>query len=274
MRTQPKTILILEDSRTQANIVCGLLQRSGFNTDIAYQLDDALTCLRTRSYYLILLDIFINNINSLTNLPDFRRLAPGTPIAVMTAGQRGKPLTGNIALNQARRSQVDFLLPKPFVLADIEQICEDIDREDASPVPLHRVLIIGDDTYNRVITRDMIETETVRVSESRTVEEALVRLRMTLVDTIIMDTRMPGHSRLSSLQLIKKGWPHVPIISVVDELRIGQSAHISIDVEADFEISRPLDEYVLLATLDECVRRRSTFEIYGGDDPLDILFIQ
>ena len=56
------------------------------------------------------------------HLSEFRALKPDVPIAVMTAGRDTKMDGASAALNRARRANVDFLLPKPFDLTDIQQI--------------------------------------------------------------------------------------------------------------------------------------------------------
>ncbi len=121
------SILILEDSRTQAAIISKMFQKAGFTPVCASDADEARARLRSESFCLLVLDVFIENSNTLDQLDTFRALAPGVPIAIMTAGHDGDSEAGAGALNKARRHRVNFLLPKPFYYDDVCQVCADVE---------------------------------------------------------------------------------------------------------------------------------------------------
>ena len=123
----PAHVLILEDSKTQAIIISKMFQRAGYTTVCVTTSQDALDQLRTESFSLLILDVFIEKHNTLDDLGMYRELAPIVPIAIMTAGQINNPDAGAEALNKARRARVNFLLPKPFYFDDVKQICEDVE---------------------------------------------------------------------------------------------------------------------------------------------------
>ena len=123
-----KTVLILEDSPTQASIVSNLFKRAGYVPVVAHDEAGAVNELKTRTCDLLVFDVFVGGSNTLEHLDIYRGLAPDAPIAIMTAGRRDDPLAASAALNKARRAKVDFLLPKPFHYDDILQICEDAAR--------------------------------------------------------------------------------------------------------------------------------------------------
>ncbi len=123
-----KSVLILEDSSTQAVIIGKLFERAGYMPVSAADQAAAVTELKNRTFDLLVLDVFVGGSNTLEHLEIFRRLAPKTPIAIMTAGRRDEPLAASAMLNKARRAKVDFLLPKPFHYDDILQVCEDAAR--------------------------------------------------------------------------------------------------------------------------------------------------
>ncbi len=119
-------VLILEDSRTQAIIISKMFQRVGYETVCVTDRADALHQLETQAFNLLVLDVFIENSNTLDDLEAYRQHAPHVPIAIMTAGQIDNPDAGAAALNKARRARVNFLLPKPFFFDDVKQVCEDV----------------------------------------------------------------------------------------------------------------------------------------------------
>ncbi len=122
-----RQVLILEDSRTQAIIISKMFQRAGYQAFCVTDKVEALDQLKAQSFDLLVLDVFIENSNTLDDLEAYRLLAPRVPIAIMTAGQIDNPDAGATALNKARRARVKFLLPKPFYYDDVKQVCEDVD---------------------------------------------------------------------------------------------------------------------------------------------------
>ncbi|WKL56106.1 response regulator [Asticcacaulis sp. ZE23SCel15] len=123
-----KSILLLEDSRTQAIIITKMFQKLGYEVIGAASAETAYQALAKERFCLLVLDVFIEGSNSLDELHIFRQLAPSVPIAVMTAGQINNPEASADALNKARRARVDFLLPKPFYFDDLKQVCEDVEQ--------------------------------------------------------------------------------------------------------------------------------------------------
>lgn len=122
-----RRVLILEDSPTQAKIISKMFERAGFEPVSVGDQASALSALQTQRFDLLILDVFIENGNTLDDLPIYRQHAHDVPVAVMTAGRIDNPEAGADALNMARRSRVNFLLPKPFFFVDVKQVCEDVE---------------------------------------------------------------------------------------------------------------------------------------------------
>ena len=135
-----RQVLILEDSRTQAIIISKMFQRAGYQAVCVTDDKEAHDQLRSQSFDLLVLDVFIESHNTLDDIESYRELAPNVPIAIMTAGQLDNPDAGATALNKARRARVKFLLPKPFYFDDVKQVCEDVDaywaQAEAGGAPL------------------------------------------------------------------------------------------------------------------------------------------
>ena len=122
-----RVVLILEDSRTQAIIISKMFQRAGYQAICVSDDAEALVQLKSQTFDLLVLDVFVESHNTLDDLEAYRALAPQVPIAIMTAGQIDNPDAGASALNKARRARVNFLLPKPFFFDDVKQVCEDVE---------------------------------------------------------------------------------------------------------------------------------------------------
>ncbi len=122
-----KRVLILEDSSTQSRIISKMFARMDFDVTAVPDQPAFLKQLCDQDWDLLAIDVFINGQNSLEHLNDFRALKPDVPIAVMTAGRDARMDGASAALNRARRAEVDFLLPKPFNLVDVQQIRRALD---------------------------------------------------------------------------------------------------------------------------------------------------
>ncbi|WP_443750741.1 response regulator [Asticcacaulis solisilvae] len=120
------SVLILEDSKTQATIISKMFEKAGFAATCVPTEEEALALLKSHTFHLLVLDVFVDGHNTLDDLALYRELAAGVPIAIMTAGHMANPESGADALNKARRQRVMFLLPKPFYFDDVKQICEDV----------------------------------------------------------------------------------------------------------------------------------------------------
>ena len=117
-----KRVLILEDSSTQSRIIAKMFVKLDFDATAVADQKTFTRLLCEENWDLLVIDVFIEGENSLEHLSEFRALRPDVPIAVMTAGRDTKMDGASAALNRARRANVDFLLPKPFDLTDIQQI--------------------------------------------------------------------------------------------------------------------------------------------------------
>lgn len=115
------SVLIIEDSLTQAKLIGRMFERAGFALGLATSRLNALQELARQTWCLLVVDVFMTDENSLNHIDDYRRAALNTPIAVMTAIHKGAPLAASHSLNAARRAKLDFILPKPLRFEDIRQ---------------------------------------------------------------------------------------------------------------------------------------------------------
>jgi DNA-binding NtrC family response regulator len=130
----PKAVLIVEDSATQGRIVSRMFARLGLDATVTQDLNDAYEKLKSQPWSLVLIDVFLDQVNALDHIQDLRDLAKGSPIVVMSAGQKSDPVVIRTMLNKARRERADYLLPKPFSFDDVRQICVDIEDKRNAPV--------------------------------------------------------------------------------------------------------------------------------------------
>ena len=207
------TVLILEDSRVQAQLISKMLNGHDWTAMLAFDHKGVYGQLRTSTVDLMLLDVYVEGGNTLLHLPEIRELAPDVPIAIMTAGGAGGQAL-NATLNMARRAQVDFVLPKPFTPGDIGIILDEAFKMRRTPVPPKHILVVDDCRVVRKLSAGALAQKGYRVSEARTMEEAFDRVDIAHVDVVLTDIFMPGMGGIEGIGIIKSTWPEVAIIAM------------------------------------------------------------
>lgn len=254
-------VLILDDSKSQLKIIANLFEKNGFASDFSYTHDEAFLKLRSQRYDLVLLDVFVGQENTLEYIDKYRSAARGAPLAIMTAGKKDMPSAGSLALNKARRAEVDFLLPKPFNLADIRQVCAEAGRIRRLNSLTRRILLIDDDARTRLIYRDSLEEEGFYVAESSSVSDALVRLRLAPVDAILFSLVLSGVSSVAGIKTISAEWPNMPIIAINGYVQNFETVRDALSAGAFSVLPEPFSKAALVSELDKAVNGGRIIEI-------------
>jgi two-component system NtrC family sensor kinase len=144
-----------------------------------------------------------------------------------------------------------------------------------------RVLYVEDDPSERALTRRHLERHAphVRLTEVRTVEEALERLEIGDVDLVLSDYRLPDGTGLDVLEAVKaKGLP-APVVLVTGSGDVDAAVHLLKAGAADYIVKRP-DYVATLPRVLEGARRwfqsarelRQTpvLVLYAEHDPADV----
>jgi len=207
------TVLVLEDSRVQAQLISKMLAAQGWSAILSFDHRMAFNLLRTSRVDFLLLDVYVEGGNTLMHLPEIREMARDVPIAVMTAGGAGGGALIE-TLNMARRAQADFVLPKPFAPDDLAMILEEAYKMRRAPTPPRHVLIVDDCRVIRTLSTRALVEKGYRISEARTMEEAFDRVDIAHVDVVLTDIFMPGMGGIEGISIIKATWPEVAIIAM------------------------------------------------------------
>jgi len=207
------TVLVLEDSRVQAQLISRMLTTLDWSAVLSFDHKQTFAQLRSSRVDLMLLDVYVEGGNTLMHLPEIRDLASGAPIAIMTAGGAGGAAL-NSTLNAARRAQADFVLPKPFTPEDLRLILDEAYKMRRAPVPPKHVLVVDDCRVVRKLTTMALAEKGYRISEARSMEEAFERIDIAHVDVVITDIFMPGMGGIEGIAIIKATWPEVSIIAM------------------------------------------------------------
>ncbi len=222
------TVLVLEDSRVQAQLISRMLTTLDWSAVLSFDHKMVFAQLKSMRVNLMLLDVFVEGGNTLTQLPAIREMAPDIPVAIMTAGGSGG-IALNQTLNAARKAEADFVLPKPFAPEDLRVILDEAYQMRHAPSGLKHILVVDDCRTVRKLTTMALAEKGYRISEARSMEEAFERIDIAHVDVVITDIFMPGMGGIEGISIIKSTWPNVRIIamSAGADARVANTAVLS-----------------------------------------------
>ncbi|ESQ77116.1 response regulator [Asticcacaulis sp. AC402] len=246
------TALMLEDSRTQANIITGLIEAQGWSTVHCLTVNEAIDVLKTISVQALFIDVFVGRHNTIGLLPRFRRMAPDAPLIVMTAGSANEDI--ETTLESARQARADYVLRKPFDQAQVRQIFQAAFCAGEARTSRNHILIVDDSSTVRKFAGTALEAAGYSVSVAASMEEAIGDPDIAHVDLALCDVFMPGMGGLKGMRHIKKIWPHIKIIAmsagVQNYISDAEALSAARDLGADGQISKPFSTKALLDVID------------------------
>jgi two-component system KDP operon response regulator KdpE len=116
-----------------------------------------------------------------------------------------------------------------------------------------RILVVDDEPQIRRVMRTTLTAEGYIVSDARSGEEALERLREDLPDLILLDMNMPGMDGLETCRAVRSGSDAAIIMLTVRNTE--QDKVDALDAGADDYITKPFNSRELLARIRAALRR-------------------
>ena len=119
------------------------------------------------------------------------------------------------------------------------------------------VLLVEDDLSIRRGLRATLSALQFRIGEAATGEEALIRMRTSSYDAVLMDLNMPGMGGVEACRRVRAEFPQMSILVVT--VRDSEADHVeALDAGADDYITKPFRIRELTARIRAAVRRRRT----------------
>ena len=123
-----RSILLVDDDAGMVETLGDILNVRGYAVTTAESGEAAIASLNNRHFDLVLMDIKMPGVDGVSALHVVRRLAPATPVVMMTAFTRDELVA------EARMAGAVEILPKPL---DLDHVLTLVDRtiEEAGPGP-------------------------------------------------------------------------------------------------------------------------------------------
>lgn len=116
-----------------------------------------------------------------------------------------------------------------------------------------RILVVDDDPQIRRAMKATLTARGYQVSESRTGEEALDKLRSETYDLVLLDMNMPGTGGIETCRLIRSGLDIAIIMLTVNNTEKDKVE--ALDAGADDYVTKPFSTPELLARIRATLRR-------------------
>lgn len=116
-----------------------------------------------------------------------------------------------------------------------------------------RILVVDDDPQIRRAMKATLTSRGYEVSESRTGEEALEKLRSETYDLVLLDMNMPGTGGIETCRLIRSSSDIVIIMLTVNNTEKDKVE--ALDLGADDYVTKPFSMPELLARIRAALRR-------------------
>ena len=204
-----RTILIVDDDPTICSELQKELKRNFFPTFIAGNSKDALKILDKNKIDIILLDIFMPDVDGLDMLKKVKSKWPSVEVIIITGYS-----SQDKAIKALRRGAIDYL-EKPI---NYEELNTSIGRamekitENADLTYRHTILLVDDDKnatkrLSRILTKEGYEVFTANNGK-----EGLEIINNNKIDILIADIEMPVMGGIELLERVKKFQKDIEVI--------------------------------------------------------------
>lgn len=244
------SILILEDSTTQAKIIKQMFEDEGASVEVVHNAREFSSSphLFDIKINAVIIDVHFGEVNGLDLIDSVLRRWPGVTLIMMTAND-----TDDFAvLAEARDLGAHLVLRKPFSRHNVVAVMEDIKSIAKTGKPRDHVVVIDDSKTTCRIAAEVLRSYGFRVSAFQSGLNAIRQLSFDKVDAVLTDINMPGMSGTEIICLVRDVWEAVGIVAMSADERAGRKCE-----NADAFLLKPFGPEELVNT----VKKVMGFEI-------------
>ncbi|PZQ44337.1 MAG: histidine kinase [Micavibrio aeruginosavorus] len=190
-----RTILVVEDDASFAEILYSLAQELGFHCLIASTAEEALITAKQYLPSAVILDVGLPDNSGLSVLDRLKRNTQTRhiPVHVISAN--------DYAQTALSLGAVGYML-KPVKREEISDVLKKL--EGRLQQKMHRVLIVEDDKTQREAIKKLLASKDVEIVAVGTAADCLENLKSSTFDCMVLDLTLPDASGYSLLETLSK----------------------------------------------------------------------
>ena len=239
-----KTVLIVEDNRTNRHILGGYAYSWGMLPLIASSGKDALDWIqRGDTFDIAILDMNTPEMDALTLARMIRKYDKTMPLVVLTSmGQRvNSDLFDAYLFKPIKPSQLQKVLTEIIFLKrtrESDRIRKINGKGEINPM---KILLAEDNVSSQKVALQMLKRLGYRADVAANGIEVCQSLERQTYDLVLMDVRMPEMDGLEATRIIRQRWPHRgPKIIAITALALQDDRERCLNAGMDDYISKPM----------------------------------
>lgn len=256
-RSSQGSILIVDNRPENIEVLRAMLEPFGYETDAAFNIQEALAQVKAKRPLLILLDVYLAGESGYDLIPTLKAdpALKAVPIAMISSTSwaerdAAKALSLGAVTYITRPIEPEILLSKITAMH----------RQVRSAPPRATLLIVDNSPINLEIMRGLLETSGYRIMTAPSVADGLTLARQTPPDLILSDVHMPEQGGYEFIRLAKADpqLQHVPFAFISSTLWRQEEPARALALGAVNFIQRPIEPQQLLEEIEKCLRRVSS----------------
>jgi two-component system sensor histidine kinase/response regulator len=209
MKTTDPSILIIEDSETQAVLLASILETKGWQTHCCDTAEKALESISERTYSLIVVDFHLPGMNGDQFCRNIKMDINTRSIPVLMFTIEGSPESENAALESGADYFASKEMDKELLVAKIDSILaqsKNLGFRDKESTSFHqsRILAVDDSPTFLMFLVESFKTEGITLDTAESGEIALKLIETTDYDCILLDLVMPVMDGIAVCKAISK----------------------------------------------------------------------
>ncbi len=238
-----KTVLIVEDNRTNRHILGGYAYSWGMLPLIASSGKDALDWIqRGDTFDIAILDMNTPEMDSLTLARKIRKYDRTMPLIVLTTmGQRvDSELFDAYLFKPIKPSQLQKVLTDIIFLKGTKESAR-IHKINEAEINPTKILLAEDNVSSQKVALQMLKRLGYRADVAANGIEVCQALERQTYDLVLMDVRMPEMDGLEATRIIRQRWPNrSPNIIAITAHALQGDKEKCLDAGMDDYISKPV----------------------------------
>ncbi len=198
--TTQRRILIVDDEVLMVRTLCDILQMHGWQAHGVHAGEEALECLRSHEFDVVLMDVRMGGMTGVDALRVIREEHPGLPVMLMTAYSTAELLA------EAERQGAVRILSKPLAIKGLLEMLETITE------PERRVLVVDDNHAFLASLAEILQQRGYTVLRADSLGGALTQLSKASPGVVLLDMRLDAVDPETSVLAIRRANPGVILI--------------------------------------------------------------